>query len=176
MISLADCRSVDLAELTRRGLQHGRVVLTWSGAGRATAEIEAKADNLGLRLVFQAGGALSTHHIAWSYSDTAFGGRRRWLSCPRCTRACRVLYDGGGGRFLCRVCLGAGYASQGEPGHLRALGMLQRIRRRLGGSASLVEPFPAKPPRMHWGTYQALRARCRRLEHRYIGGFAGLRG
>jgi hypothetical protein len=37
---------------------------------------------------------------AFTSTDTAFGGRRRWFACPGCAKACRVLY--GSGRFLCR--------------------------------------------------------------------------
>jgi hypothetical protein len=31
---------------------------------------------------------------------------------------------------------------------------------RLGGSANLLDPFPAKPKGMHWRTYRHLRARA----------------
>jgi len=33
------------------------------------------------------------------------------------------------------------------------------MRKTLGGSANLLEPFPDKPRGMHWRTYQKLRAR-----------------
>ena len=36
----------------------------------------------------------------------------------------------------------------------------QAIRMQLGGSASLVDPFPGKPKRMHWRTYQKLYAKA----------------
>jgi hypothetical protein len=175
MIStLEDLRSIDLAMLNRLGLHRGRALtLTWSRAGRTTAEVEATADTLGLELFYRAGRVTTTQRIAWRWTDTPFGGRRRWLTCPSCSRACRVLYHVASG-FLCRRCLGYGYASQQERGHHRALSMLQRIRRRLGGSASLAEPFPAKPVRMHWRKYQALRARCRSLEQRYVEGFTNV--
>jgi hypothetical protein len=38
----------------------------------------------------------------------------------------------------------------------RGIGQAQKIRMRLGGSANLCEPFPDKPKRMHWQTYDRL--------------------
>ncbi len=43
----------------------------------------------------------------------------------------------------------------------------QAIRRRLGGSANLIEPFPEKPARMHWRTYDRLHRQAREAEFRY---------
>jgi hypothetical protein len=37
------------------------------------------------------------------------------------------------------------------------LNQAQSIRERLGGTASMYDPFPGKPKRMHWETYQELR-------------------
>jgi hypothetical protein len=50
---------------------------------------------------------------------------------------------------------------------------LQGIRRRLGGSASLCEPFPAKPKGLQWRTYQRLKMQAAELEGRYTVGLAG---
>jgi hypothetical protein len=41
---------------------------------------------------------------------------------------------------------------------LRAISRVRKIRMRLGAGFSFAEPFPEKPPRMHWRTYLRMRA------------------
>jgi len=43
----------------------------------------------------------------------------------------------------------------------------QKIRRRLGGSSSLVEPFPQKPKGMRWRTYEHFREQAKAAEFSY---------
>jgi hypothetical protein len=78
--------------------------------------------------------------------DSRFGGRRVAL-----------LYSGGG-PFSCRHCRRLTYASQNETPTLRAINRVRKIRMRLGAGFSFAEPFPEKPPRMHWRTYLRMRA------------------
>jgi hypothetical protein len=56
------------------------------------------------------------------------------------------------------------YESQREDCGTRLVTKAQKIRRRLGGSASLMEPFPDKPKGMHWQTYERLRWMVRQTE------------
>jgi hypothetical protein len=58
--------------------------------------------------------------------------------------------------FRCRHCYDLVYESQRENGPTRLISKAQKIRQRLGGSASLMEPFPPKPKGMHWQTYERL--------------------
>ena len=66
-----------------------------------------------------------------------------------------VLY-GPGRYFLCRHCYDLSYQSQRDTKMYWALHRAQDIRRRLGGSANMMEPFPEKPKGMHWRTYERL--------------------
>jgi hypothetical protein len=68
-----------------------------------------------------------------------------------------ILY--GGRYFRCRHCYDLVYESQRENRMTRLLSKAQKIRARLGGSASMLEPFPEKPKGMHWRTYERLRWR-----------------
>ena len=67
-----------------------------------------------------------------------------------------MLY-GAGELFACRRSYGLAYASQQELAHQRGLWKSQKIRMRLGGTASLLDEFPDKPKGMHWRTYDRLR-------------------
>jgi hypothetical protein len=62
--------------------------------------------------------------------------------------------------FACRRCYGLSYANQQQTALHRGLEQAWKIRMRLGGSADLLEPFPAKPKGMHRRTFQRLRARA----------------
>jgi hypothetical protein len=88
------------------------------------------------------------------------GGRRPWFKCLTtangevCGRRVAKLY---GPCFACRRCLGLVYASQREIPVTRAMRRAQMIKMRLGGNNDPLEPFPQKPRRMHWRTYERLR-------------------
>lgn len=90
-------------------------------------------------------------HIVWTPCN--YGGKRPWFICPMggCGRRVAILW--GGDIFACRHCHQLAYACQGEVSHDRALRRAQNIRRRLGGSANMLEPFPPKPKGMRWYTY-----------------------
>jgi hypothetical protein len=66
-----------------------------------------------------------------------------------------ILY-GPGRYFLCRHCYDLVYESQREDKVHRALRRAQEIRKRLVGSANMMEPFPKRPHRMHLKTYMRM--------------------
>jgi hypothetical protein len=63
-----------------------------------------------------------------------------------------ILY-GAGRYFLCRHYYDLTYESQAEDLPTRLILKAQKIRQRLGGTASLIDPFPQQPKGMHWRTY-----------------------
>ena len=95
--------------------------------------------------------------VPLSWTACNFGGKRPWFICPEagCGRRVAVLY-GPGRYFLYRHCYDLSYQSQRENEIYRALHRAQDIRRRLGGSANMMEPFPGKLKGMHRRTYERL--------------------
>jgi hypothetical protein len=159
------CHSVDVRYLHRNGLLKpgGWFSLRWSRAGRQTGSIGGVAYRDQVTLLYRhrrgQGGesddVKETVPLDWRACN--FGGERPWFICPGagCGRRVAVLY-GPGKYFLCRHCCDLTYQSRRDNKMYRALHRAQDIRRRLGGSANMMEPFPEKPKGMHWSTYERL--------------------
>jgi hypothetical protein len=92
--------------------------------------------------------------VPLEWTPCHLGGRRPWFRCPGrgCGRRVALLYAAGR-YFLCRRCYSLTYESCNERPSRRALRRAQNLRERLGGSGSMIEPFPRKPKGMHWKTY-----------------------
>jgi len=88
------------------------------------------------------------------YLPNHFGGARRWFICPGCNERKGILYCSR--YFRCRTCLGLSYPSQRKTSLARGIDRLAQRRKSLGGSGSLIDPFPPKPKRMRWTTYSRL--------------------
>ena len=102
-------------------------------------------------------------HLTWTKCH--LGGKRPWFRCPvssngkYCGRRVAKLHAAGD-LFACRQCSGLAYESQQDssepdPG----LNKAEKIRIRLGGTGSMIAPFPPKPKGMHWKTYCRLQTR-----------------
>jgi hypothetical protein len=96
-----------------------------------------------------------------------FGSERRWLLCPRqtqdgqlCNRRVAKLYLHGRDGFVCRRCCMLVYSSQRESAGDRAIRKVQKLRQRLGGSASVIDPLPPRPRYMHMRVYDRLLRRA----------------
>jgi hypothetical protein len=97
------------------------------------------------------------------------GGQPSWFICPGIVngrvygRRMAILY-GGAHYFLRRHCYNLAYESPRENLPTRLISKAQKIRRRLGGRASSMEPFPSKPKGVHWRTYSRLYLKVRTAE------------
>jgi hypothetical protein len=162
--------SIDLAWLSRESVMRTGTPtrITWSTGDEVTGEALVSRAGDGLDIVF--GGR--RHAIDFRYTNARFGGRRRWFTCPRCDRGCRVLYFLRTSLF-CRRCYGLGYQSEFESSHETALKRARAIAKKLGGTEmALPITIPPKPKRMHWSTYWRLAERCRELEQVWLNGCA----
>jgi hypothetical protein len=60
--------------------------------------------------------------------------------------------------FACRQCGGLGYATQKEGAGDRACTKADKLRKRLGWRAGILNGDGGKPKGMHWATYQRLKS------------------
>ena len=109
--------------------------------------------------------------VAISRTSCNFGGERAWAICPRCSRRVAILFDRGG-LFACRGCCGLTYSSQRETPKFRSIRKARKMRERFGGGENLIAPFPDKPKKMHWRTYERLVCRYADAVARATGGVA----
>ena len=98
-----------------------------------------------------------------------YGGQRFWFCCPRCGGRARILYSPD---FHCRRCSGLLHPSTRQTTRDKAVARAVRIRRGLGGSGNLLEPFPLKPKGMRRGAWLKLFSRCKRYERKSLLGLA----
>ena len=101
--------AIDLARLKRwKLLQPGRSSsIEWS---RGSVGIVAGNDRVHLVYRHRVAGEhwqQAREVVRFTYTQTRFGGRRRWFECPGCRRACRVLF---GSPFRCRGSTGSATA------------------------------------------------------------------
>jgi hypothetical protein len=98
-----------------------------------------------------------------SISRTPSGsGERRWFLCPLCCRRTAILYSYP--YFMCRICVGLPYASQSQSASKRRLNRALRQRLKMGGTASIADPFPPRPK----GMWKAAYARKKEEDERVI--------
>lgn len=98
-----------------------------------------------------------------------YGGQRFWFSCPRCGRRARIVYSPD---FVCRHCSGLVHPSTRQTTAERAIRRAVQLRSDLGGSGSLLEPFPPKPAGMRRAAWLKLYFRCEQLERKGMTGAA----
>ena len=95
-------------------------------------------------------------YLAWSGCN--YGGQRAWWLCPAvgCGRRVAVLY--GGKVYACRHCHKLAYRTQRQQADDRATSKADKIRKRLGWDAGILNGNGGKPKGMHWRTFVRLQA------------------
>jgi hypothetical protein len=101
-----------------------------------------------------------------------FGSVKWWFRCAGCRRRARMLYLPSGQKyFACRRCYRLGHRTQREDAGGRAREKARKIRLRLGGSGSLMEPFPWRPKGQWLKTYVGLWEKADAAEERFLNLF-----
>ncbi len=170
--------SLDINRLARDGnLKAGRSFsLQWTWRDGSTSSIGVRVESAwSIRLNYRtrSGGEVDWTDVDYSIQLTRtpcrFGGERNWFRCPGrgCGRRVAKLYCAGN-YYVCRHCGDLAYSSQREDAGDRALSRAQAIRKRLGGSANMLMPFPPKPKGMNWKTYIRLQSESVRLGNQSV--------
>ena len=170
--------SIDVRSWHREGLLRARQCflhpLTWMWEPTEGIGVLPKID--GVVIMFRSRnwrgeyGQTTTQRIPVVWTACTLGGRRPWFRCQvntkrgACGRRVAILYSGGE-LFACRHCHRLAYDSQNETPYLRAIRRVRKIRMRLGAGFSFAEPFPDKPPGMHWRTYLRMRVAAGVVDH-----------
>jgi hypothetical protein len=180
------CKSIDVRSWHRENLLSASRSFTcsWTFGGEPAGTINVRTEPGTVVLTHRtrswraAEWRTITQRVPITWTDCYFGGRRPWFICPGfcdggcCGRRVAVLYALRE-HFACRQCHGLTYASQQESLRERGLLKAQKILIRLGAKPDLFEPFPEKPPRMHWPTYGRLRRVYEIARERSIQGVLG---
>lgn len=154
-------RSVDVRELKREGfLLPGKVYSTgWFRHGAPTATLKAKARDDALWVEYRSLMRSGDWHtfsqlIALERTPCHLGGERVWWLCPSCANRVAILY--GGHELACRKCWGSAYRCQRETEEDRSLRKTDKLRRRLGWPAGILNGLGPRPKGMHSATYASL--------------------
>ncbi len=158
--------SIDVRRWARGGnLSRRYFGWQWTINGDRTCTIGVYTSDNHIELAYTKDGEQYRYPVRLTYTPCYLGGARRWFVCPsvRCQRRAAKLYLGSR-YFACRRCYNLAYQSQCYSHHDRALTQAGKIRLKLDGEEGIAWPFPDKPKRMRWRTYERLRKRCEQHE------------
>jgi hypothetical protein len=161
-----DSSPLDIRKLARSGLMVPGRSLNWHWTvnDREIDAITIRVSGHAVQLCYQkrSTGEVIDQWVHLQSTPGRFGGVRQWFTCPRCGKRVAVLY-GPGKYFACRSCCGLGYANQNEGLGDRSARQADKIRKKLGWQAGILNGGGHKPKGMHWATYWRLRADHDRL-------------
>ncbi len=157
----SDSMPLDIRKIKRDGLlvQGSRFSWRWLVNDRQVAGISIHVDLLESMLLSyrkKSTGEVVEQRVQLQTTPCHLGGLRHWFTCPRCSRRVAVLYAPGR-YFACRQCVGLGYATQKEGAGDRAATRADKLRKRMGWEAGILNGSGGKPKGMHWKTYQRLK-------------------
>jgi len=156
-----DSMPLDIRKITRKGLLVPGNGFSWHWLvnDRQVASISIRVDFLGMALSYslKSTGEVVEQRVRTQTTPCHLGGQRHWFTCPRCSKRVAVLYAPGR-YFACRQCGGLGYATQKEGAGDRASTKANKLRKRLGWQAGILNGSVGKPNGMHWKTYLQLKS------------------
>lgn len=158
----SDSMPLDIRKITREGLLVPGSSFSWQWTvnNQQVAGISIRVDIdhlLVLSYCLESTGEVVEQRVQTQTSPCHLGGQRHWFTCPRCNKRVAVIYSPGR-YFACRQCGGLGYATQKEGAGDRASTKADKIRKRLGWEAGILNGTGDKPKGMHWTTYQRLKS------------------
>ena len=158
----SDSMPLDIRKLARTNLlrQGSSFSWQWLVNGRQVAGIDIRVDcldSLVLSYCMKSTGEVAEQNVQMQTSHCHLGGQRLWFTCPQCRQRVAVLYAPGR-YFACRQCCGLGYATQKEGAGDRAITKADKLRKRMGWEAGILNGDGGKPKGMHWKTYQRLKS------------------
>lgn len=172
-----DLLTLDIRILHRSGHLKPGASFRWQWKRRcgftASIDLEVQADRVWLEYKQRKPGQEwqdCSYPVLLDRTPCHLGGERVWWRCPAtgCGRRVAVLH--GSAVFACRHCHRLTYQSQRETAINRAINRADALRERLGWSRGIVNGEGPKPARMHWQTFERLRAEHNALVNRALGG------
>ena len=156
-----DSMPLDSRKITRKGLLVPGNSFSWQWLvnDRQVAGISIRVGFQCIVLSYRlkSTGEVVEQRVQTQTSPCHLGGQRHWFTCPRCSKRVAVLYAPGR-YFACRGCGGLSYATQTEGAGDRASTKADKLRKRLGWEAGILNGEGGKPKGMHWKTYYWLKA------------------
>ena len=156
----SDSMPLDIRKIARKGLLVPGSSFSWQWLvnDRQVAGISIRVDFESVLLSYRlkTTGEVVEQRVQTQTSPCHLGGQRHWFTCPRCSKRVAVLYAPGR-TFAYRPCGGLGYATQREGAGDRASTKADKLRKRLGWQAGILNGDGGKPKGMHWTTYWRLK-------------------
>jgi hypothetical protein len=156
-----DAMPLDIRKIARSGqlIPGSSIGWQWTVNDRPVASIRIRVDweSLVLSYRMKSTGEVVEQRVQTQTTPCHLGGQRHWFACPLCSKRVAVVYAPGR-YFACRQCCGLGYATQKESAGDRAATRADKLRKRLGWEAGILNGAGGKPKGMHWKTFFRLKS------------------